>query len=187
MLAASETVTTSVKPLHEHAWSEVESSQVDGVTDANKAAVETTLDAIQTALPAGATTAEAGAWIAKVYGNQKVAAATLASAKQVGLSVKYDLPLLVSDNPTVTVEPSTEPVSEAGVAAFVFTIMDGENAVPVAQAKVREMVRYAATLTGGFEPSTAAEVAITPGGTSFTAELKRIDGRDSGFMKVELK
>ena len=69
-------------------WSEVESSQVDGVADANKAAVETTLDAIQTALPAGAT---------------------------------------------------------------------------------------------------AAAVAITPGGTSFTAELKRIDGRDSGFMKVELK
>ena len=79
-----------------------------------------------------AAVAAAGTWA--------VAAATLASAKQVGLSVKYDLPLLVSDNPTVTVEPST-----------------------------------------------AAEVAITPGGTSFTAELKRIDGRDSGFMKVELK
>ena len=33
----------------------------------------------------------------------------------------------------------------------------------------------------------ADKVSVRPDGTSFTAELKRIEGRDSGFMKVELK
>ena len=168
-------------------WDEVEASQVDGVTDANKAAVETTLDAIQDALPEGATAAKVGEWLTMVYGNRKVAAATLANAKQVGISVKYDLPLFISETPTVTVEVSSDPVSETGVAAFVFAIMDGENAVPVTNAKVQAMVQYAATLAGGFAPSTSAEVEVTPDGTSFKAELKRIDGRNSGFMKVELK
>ena len=166
-------------------WDDVEAAQVSGLTDENRAAAERTLEAIKTALGETATESSVGDWLAGVYGNQKVEAATLGAAKHVGLSVKYNLPLLLAAEPSVETVGTAEPTTD-GAAAFVFSLRDGERAVVVTKARLQKMVQYADALDKGFAESTPENVRVTQQGDTFTAEFVKGGRRDAGFIKVRL-
>ena len=166
-------------------WDDVEAAQVSGLTDENRAAAELTLEAIKTALGETATESSVGDWLADVYGNQKVEAATLVAAKHVGLSVKYNLPLLLAAEPSVETVGTAEPTTD-GAAAFVFSLRDGERAVAVTKARLQKMVQYADALDKDFAESTPENVRVTQRGDTFTAEFVKGGGRDAGFIKVRL-
>ena len=167
---------------HGGPWQDIENAQVEGVTDENKAAVEATLDAILDAIPDGDVESVAQ-YLTDAYGDQKVPAAKIANAKNIGLSVKYLIPLMEAEKPTIEVEADVE--NDAG---FVFVIKDGATPVELnaTKAKVREIVRFAADLaTSEFAPDTTeTEIAITVEGSAIKASFKKPNNETQGFMKA---
>lgn len=167
---------------HGGPWQDIENAQVEGVTDENKAAVEATLDAILDAIPDGDCKSVAQ-YLTDAYGDQKVPAAKIANAKNIGLSVKYLIPLMEAEKPTIEVEADVE--NDAG---FVFVIKDGATPVELnaTKAKVREIVRFAADLaTSEFAPDTTeTEIAITVEGSAIKASFKKPNNETQGFMKA---
>ena len=167
---------------HGGPWQDIENAQVEGVTDENKAAVEATLDAILNAIPDGDCESVAQ-YLTDAYGDQKVPAAKIANAKNIGLSVKYLIPLMEAEKPTIEVEADVE--NDAG---FVFVIKDGATPVELnaTKAKVREIVRFAADLaTSEFAPDTTeTEIAITVEGSAIKASFKKPNNETQGFMKA---
>ena len=167
---------------HGGPWQDIENAQVEGVTDENKAAVEATLDAILDAIPDGDVESVAQ-YLTDAYGDQKVPAAKIANAKNIGLSVKYLIPLMEAEKPTIEVEADVE--NDAG---FVFVIKDGATPVDLnaTKAKVREIVRFAADLaTSEFAPDTTeTEIAITVEGSAIKASFKKPNNETQGFMKA---
>ena len=167
---------------HGGPWQDIENAQVEGVTDENKAAVEATLDAILDAIPDGDVESVAQ-YLTDAYGDQKVPAAKIANAKNIGLSVKYLIPLMEAEKPTIEVEADVE--NDAG---FIFVIKDGATPVELnaTKAKVREIVRFAADLaTSEFAPDTTeTEIAITVEGSAIKASFKKPNNETQGFMKA---
>ena len=163
-------------------WDDVETTRIDGVTDANREDVETTLNALKAEL--GTDAKGVGDWLAGVYGEgTKVPAAKVAAARHVGISAAFKLPLMTGD-PVITVA-SAESAADGGVA-FRFRIRDDAGFVaPLARADLRRLVKYALRLEDGFGPSpeSAVEIRVDASGDSFTATF--VGGAASGFVRSD--
>ena len=164
----------------EREWEAVESLRIDGVTDANRGAVEATLNVLKAEL--GTDAEGVGDWLGRVYGEEeKVRATTVAAARNLDLSAAFALPLMVNDP---VVRAGAAEVPAGAKAAFRFVLCDGDAIVaPLLEADLRRLVKYAFRLTDGFGPSDAIEVAVDGGGASFTVAF--VGEAPSGFVKVD--
>ena len=157
------------------------------LTDGQKEAVEATFGAI--AGDADDADAAVTNYFTTVYGaNVKVPVATITGAKNVDISVKYNLPLMTAEAPTV--EITTEAAAEGDAAAFSFQIKDGDNAVAVAAAveKVRSMIQYGAELNSMdtlADDNTDVVCSVDANAKKIKVQLK--SGKNKGFMKVKLR
>ena len=152
---------------------------------------ETAVEATFTAIAGEADDADAAVtnYFTTVYGaNVKVPVATITGAKNVDISVKYNLPLMTAETPTV--EITTEAAAEGDAAAFSFQIKDGDNAVAVAAAveKVRSMIQYGAELNSMAtlaDDNTDVVCSVDANAKKIKVQLK--SGKNKGFMKVKLR
>ena len=152
---------------------------------------ETAVEATFTAIAGEADDADAAVtnYFTTVYGaNVKVPVATITGAKNVDISVKYNLPLMTAETPTVKI--TTEAAAEGDAAAFSFQIKDGDNAVAVAAAveKVRSMIQYGAELNSMdtlADDNTDVVCSVDANAKKIKVQLK--SGKNKGFMKVKLR
>lgn len=180
-----EQLTALVKQTATDPWADVVDDDISDVTDENRAQVAAQLEALKTA--GGFTdVAATKAWLEKFYGSDnKLSAETLLAAKNLGISTKYDLPLMTAETPTIEFN-ATAAATDGNVAAFTFQIKDGATPVSLEQAtaKVLSMIQYCSTL-GSWGAATAADVAVSVDGTTATVQLKQTAAA-AGFMKVVL-
>ena len=152
-----------------------------GATAEQIAAAKNVLTAAFGSDQAGATAA--GSYFTTVYGNTKVPVATVANAKNVDISVKYNLPLMSAETPTVTIAAEAD-------GGFSFQIKDGDTAVSLQAAadKIQSMVLFTSSLESGFQASTPANVTvgIKVESENKTATVNFTKATDAGFMKVKL-
>lgn len=150
-----------------------------------KKAVEATFNAI-----AGEATDKDAAvtnYINTVYG-QTIPADALIGAKSVDISVKFNLPLMKTETPTIEVAPATVTADSGNAAAFEFTIKDGNTALTLSQvAKVLEMVQYVADLANEWAAATATDVDTSVNAGKAKVELKAKTGVNKGFMRLKLR
>ena len=178
-----------VEKAEDNPWKDIEDADIEGeVTEANKDAVETTLGTIAANLGDGADAKAVAGWITKVYGNQKVAVDTIAAAKNIDISVKYDLPLMTAEQPTIEIKQAVD-AEEKPVEGFTFQIKDGDTAVSLAAAvdKIQSMVQFTADLKTAFGQSEAKDVTVGLSDDKKTATATFTKATTAGFMKVELK
>lgn len=155
------------------------------LTDAQKEAVEATFDAI--AGEAADKDAAVANYINTVYG-QTIPADALIGAKSVDISVKFNLPLMKTETPTIEVAPATVTADSGNAAAFEFTIKDGDTALTLSQAaKVLEMVQYVADLANDWAAATTEDVATSVNDGKAKVELKAKTGVNKGFMRLKLR
>lgn len=127
-------------------------------------------------------------WLEMVYGVEdgKIPAAKLnaTSPELVELSVNNDIPI-VENEPTFEVE--AVPASAGNIAAFEFTLKDGEDevAIQALTQKVKEMVKFTDSLTESFGAATSDKVEIKLDQGKLRVEIKERDGAGGGFMKLE--
>lgn len=155
------------------------------LTADQKEAVEATFNAI-----AGEATDKDAAvtnYINTVYG-ATVPADALIGAKSVDISVKFNLPLMKTETPTIEVAPATVTADSGNAAAFEFTIKDGDTALTLSQvAKVLEMVQYVADLANDWAAATTEDVATSVNDGKAKVELKAKTGVNKGFMRLKLR
>ena len=157
------------------------------LTDAQKEAVEATFDAI--AGEAADADAAVTNYFTTVYGeNVKVPVATITGAKNIDISVKFNLPLMTAETPTIEVAPATVTADSGNAVAFEFTIKDGDKALTLSQAaKVLEMVQYVAELGNTWAAATTEDVATSVNAGKAKVELKAKTGVNKGFMRLKLR
>ena len=153
----------------------------------DKAAIEATFDAIANASDITDDDTAVTNYINTVYGNS-VPADALIGARSVDISVKFNLPLMKTEAPTIEVAPATVTADSGNAAAFEFTIKDGDNALTLSQAaKVLEMVQYVADLANEWAAATEADVDTSVNAGKAKVELKAKTGVNKGFMRLKLR
>lgn len=157
------------------------------LTAAEKEAVEATFDAI-----AGAATDKDAAvtnYFTTVYGaNVKVPVATITGAKNIGISVANNLPLMTSENAEFVAEATTA-TGEGNVAAFMFTLKDGntddaETLLLSAQTAIQKLIKVCSDLKNNswIAPTIGTDIDATVTDGKIKVQLK--SGK-ANFMKIQ--
>ena len=153
----------------------------------DKAAIKETFEAIANASDITDDDTAVTNYINTVYSG-KVPADALIGARSVDISVKFNLPLMKTEDPTIEVAPATVTADSGNAAAFEFTIKDGDTALTLSQvAKVLEMVQYVADLANDWAAATAADVDTSVNAGKAKVELKAKTGVNKGFMRLKLR
>ena len=157
------------------------------LSDGDKKAIKDTFDAIANASDITDDDTAVTNYINTVYSGT-VPADALIGARSVDISVKFNLPLMKTEDPTIEVAPATVTADSGNAAAFEFTIKDGDTALTLSQvAKVLEMVQYVADLANDWAAATAADVDTSVNAGKAKVELKAKTGVNKGFMRLKLR
>ena len=162
-------------------------------SSATEAEINAALEGLATAL--GATTDKDVAvtnYITKAYGNGGIKVDVLlavgdGTAKNLDISIKYNLPVMTSDNAEFSVESSA--TTGDTVAAFEFSLNDGGTVRDLAEGvleKALELIQVRADLSGetSWGNATANDVDYAISNGKLKVQLKK---NGKGFMKLQAK
>ena len=156
------------------------------LTPEQEAAVEKTFDAI--AGEAADADAAVTNYFTTVYGaNVKVPVETITGAKNIGISVANNLPLMTSENAEFVAEATT--ATEGNVAAFMFTLKDGntddaETLLLSAQTAIQKLIKVCSDLKNNSwtAPNIGTDIDATVTDGKIKVQLK--SGK-ANFMKIQ--
>lgn len=157
------------------------------LTDDQKKAVEATFNAI--AGEAADADAAVTNYFTTVYGeNAKVPVATITDAKNIDISVANNLPLMTSENAEFVAEATTA-TGEGNVAAFMFTLKDGntndaETLLLSAQTAIQKLIKVCSDLKNNSwtAPTIGTDIDATVTDGKIKVQLK--SGK-ANFMKIQ--